>query len=328
MSTGKRMTPAQAWTLALVSVASFMISLDSLVVTTALTAIRLDLDASIEALEWTVNAYNLSLAVLLLTGAALGDRLGRRRMFVVGLAVFTAASVACALSASVGWLIAARGVQGAGAALVLPLALAQLSAAFPPAQRGRALGLFMGVTGLATFSGPFIGGAVTEGLAWEWIFWINLPIGVLVVLLVLARMTEGFGPDSRLDLAGVVLATGSWSRPGMGAGARQRRRVGQHRGRGVAGCRRGPRRRLHRMGTTHQHADAAGAVLPRASVHHGEHSHLLPVRLPVPHPVLPRSVPADRAGPWAARSRTPAQAVDRHADDLCPDRGRAGRPVW
>src|SRR5437660_6185044 len=135
------------WTLALVSAALFMVTLDNLVVTTALPSIRVDLKAGIDSLEWTVNAYNLSFAVLLLTGAALGDRFGRRRMFVAGLVLFTATSVACALSGSIGWLIAARALQGAGAALVMPLAMALLGAAFPGHERARALGLFASITG-------------------------------------------------------------------------------------------------------------------------------------------------------------------------------------
>ena len=172
---------AKGWVLALTSVASFMVALDALVVTTALSTIRLDLDASIEALEWTVNAYNLSFAVLLLTGAALGDRFGRRRMFVAGLALFVAASAACALAGSVGWLIAARAVQGAGAALVMPLAMALLSAAFAREERAKALGIFSSVTGLALIAGPVVGGAIAQGVAWQWIFWINLPIGLVAI---------------------------------------------------------------------------------------------------------------------------------------------------
>jgi MFS family permease len=150
----------KAWVLALTSVASLMVALDALVVTTALGTIRLDLGASIEALQWTMNAYNLSFAVLLLTGAALGDRFGRRRIFVAGLTLFVAASAACALAGSAGWLIAARAVQGAGAALVMPLAMALLSATFPPPERGNALGIFSGLTGLALIAGPVVGGAV------------------------------------------------------------------------------------------------------------------------------------------------------------------------
>jgi MFS family permease len=152
----------------------------ALVVTTALSAIRVGLGASLESLEWTVNAYNLSFAVLLLTGTALGDRFGRRRMFCYGIGLFAGASGACALASSVGWLIAARALQGAGAALVAPLAMALLGAAFPQ-ERGRALGLFSGVTGVALIAGPVVGGAIAEGLAWQWIFWINLPIAVLVI---------------------------------------------------------------------------------------------------------------------------------------------------
>src|SRR5258708_9213596 len=187
------------------SVASFMVALDALVVTTALSTIRLDLGASIEALEWTVNAYTLSFAVLLLTGAALGDRFGRWRMFAVGLGVFVAASAACALAGSAGWLIAARAVQGAGAALVMPLAMALLGAAFPREERGKALGIFSGVTGLALIAGPVVGGAVAEGIAWQWIFWLNVPIGVIAIPLALRRIPESFGPRIALDISGLVL---------------------------------------------------------------------------------------------------------------------------
>jgi EmrB/QacA subfamily drug resistance transporter len=199
----------KAWVLALASVASLMAALDAMVVATVLGTIRVDLGASIEALEWTVNAYTLTFAVLLLTGAALGDRLGRRRMFAAGLALFVAASVACALARNVGWLIAARAAQGAGAALLMPLAMALLSAVFPPQERGKALGIFSGVTGLALIAGPTIGGAVAEGLAWQWIFWINVPIGLIAIPLVLRRIPESYGPAARLDIAGLMLVTGA-----------------------------------------------------------------------------------------------------------------------
>jgi len=189
------------WVLALTSVASFMAALDAMVVATALGTIRLDLGASIEALEWTVNAYNLSFAVLLLTGAALGDRFGRRRLFAIGLGLFVAASVACALSGNVVWLIAARAFQGAGAALVMPLAMALLSAAFAREERGRALGVFSGITGLALIAGPAVGGIVVAGLAWQWIFWINVPIGLILIWLVLGRVPESVGAPQRLDVA-------------------------------------------------------------------------------------------------------------------------------
>jgi EmrB/QacA subfamily drug resistance transporter len=200
---------AQTWVLALTSVASFMVALDALVVTTALSTIRLDLGASIEALQWTMNAYNLSFAVLLLTGAALGDRLGRRRIFVAGLILFVAASAACALARSAGFLIAARAVQGAGAALVMPLAMALLSAAYPPQERGKALGIFSGLTGLALIAGPVLGGVVAEGIAWQWIFWINIPIGLVAIPLARSRIPESFGPATAVDIPGVVLVTGA-----------------------------------------------------------------------------------------------------------------------
>jgi EmrB/QacA subfamily drug resistance transporter len=202
------MDTKRRWILALTSIASLMVALDALVVTTALSTIRIDLGASIEELEWTVNAYSLSFAVLLMTGAVLGDRFGRRRMFAAGIGLFTAASAACALAPDVGTLIAARTVQGAGAALVMPLALALLTAGFPPEHRGKAMGLFSAVTGLAVLGGPVVGGAITEGLAWEWIFWLNVPIGLAVIPLVLARLEESFGPRQPVDLPGVALVTG------------------------------------------------------------------------------------------------------------------------
>jgi EmrB/QacA subfamily drug resistance transporter len=201
------MTSKTRWTLALTSVASLMVALDTLVVSTALTTIRRDLGASIEELEWTVNAYNLSLAVLLLPAAALGDRFGRRRLFAGGLALFAVTSAACALAPGVGWLIAARAVQGAGAALVISLALSIVSAAFPADRRGAAIGILEGVTGLATIGGPVIGGAVAEGISWEWIFWVNVPIGLAALPFVVARVDESFGGDTALDVRGFALVS-------------------------------------------------------------------------------------------------------------------------
>ena len=204
---------AKRWVLALTSAASFIVILDAMVVATALSAIRQELGASIEALEWTVNAYNLSFAVLLLTGAALGDRFGRKRMFGCGLALFIAASAACALAGNVYWLIAARALQGAGAALVMPLAMALLSVAYPPQERGKALGIYSGLIGLALIAGPVVGGAIVEGLSWQWIFWINLPLGLIVIALIRLRITESFGPGGRIDYAGVAMVTGAAHQP-------------------------------------------------------------------------------------------------------------------
>jgi EmrB/QacA subfamily drug resistance transporter len=197
------------WVLALASAASFMAALDSLVVTTALGTIRADLGASIEMLQWTVNAYNLSFAVLLLTGAALGDRFGRRRMFTCGIGLFVAASMLCGTTTAPAWLVAGRALQGAGSALVMPLAMALLGASFPREQRGRALGIFGGVTGLALIAGPVVGGAIAEGLAWQWIFWINVPIGLVMLPLVRLRIPESHGPGTRLDIGGLVLVSGA-----------------------------------------------------------------------------------------------------------------------
>jgi EmrB/QacA subfamily drug resistance transporter len=203
------LTTRQRWVLALTSLSSLMVALDALVVTTALSTIRRDLHASVAQLEWTVNAYTLTFAVLLMTAAALGDRLGRRRVFAAGLTVFTAASAACALAPSIGWLIAARTVQGAGAAAVTPLALALLSAAFPPERRPWALGIFSAITGIAVLGGPVLGGAVAQGLAWQWIFWLNVPVGIAALAGTLRRLPESYGPPAKLDVVGVPALTGA-----------------------------------------------------------------------------------------------------------------------
>jgi EmrB/QacA subfamily drug resistance transporter len=202
-------TRAQGWALALASVASFMVVLDLLVVSTALSTIHRDLGASVGALEWTVNAYTLALAVLLMTAAAVGDRFGRRRVFAIGLGVFVTGSAACALAPGAGALIAARTVQGAGAAMVMPLALALLNAAVPPQRRGWAMGIFGSVTALAVVVGPVVGGAITQDIAWQWIFWLNVPIGLLTIPLALRRLEESYGPRAALDLPGVALGTGA-----------------------------------------------------------------------------------------------------------------------
>jgi EmrB/QacA subfamily drug resistance transporter len=200
-------TRTTAWVVVLTAIGSFMGALDTLVVSTAIPTIRVDLGASVSQLEWTVNAYNLSFAVMLVTAAALGDRLGRRRLYAVGLVGFALASVASALSPNVGWLIASRAVQGVAAAFMMSLGLALLSAAFPAERRGTAIGLFSAVTGLAVASGPLVGGAVVNGLDWTWIFWLNVPIGLLAAPLVLARVKESFGPNTALDFPGLGLVT-------------------------------------------------------------------------------------------------------------------------
>jgi len=195
------------WTFIVTSVAVFMVGLDNLVVTTALPVIRVDLHASLSSLEWTVNAYTLTFAVFLLTGASLGERFGRRRMLLLGLTVFTAGSAAAALAPSAEWLIAARAVQGLGAAVVTPLTLTLLSAAVPVERRGAALGAWGAVSGLAIACGPLVGGAVVQGWSWQTIFWINVPIGLVLIPITWWRLGESRGTASRLDVPGVALAS-------------------------------------------------------------------------------------------------------------------------
>jgi EmrB/QacA subfamily drug resistance transporter len=198
------------WTLALTSVAFFMVNLDALVVVTALPAIHKDLGGSITELEWTMNAFTLTYAAGIITAAGLGDRVGRRLMFVVGLAVFTLSSIACALSPSAGVLIASRAVQGLGAAMVMPLSLTILTSAFGPDRRATIVGLWGGIGGLAVAAGPLVGGAITQGVSWHWIFWVNVPIGIAAVLLSLVQLPESKGPATRLDpLAAALVGVGA-----------------------------------------------------------------------------------------------------------------------
>ncbi|MET8678734.1 DHA2 family efflux MFS transporter permease subunit [Streptomyces sp. NPDC004647] len=196
-----------AWALIITSVAGFMAALDNLVVTTALPSIREDLGGALEDLEWTVSAYTLTFAVLLMSGAALGDRFGRRRLFIVGLAIFTTASAAAALAPGIDGLIAARAFQGVGAAILMPLTLTLLTAAVPAERRGMAYGIWGAVNGLAVAGGPLIGGSLTEHVSWQWIFWLNVPIGLALLPLARLRLAESRGSGTRLDLPGTALAS-------------------------------------------------------------------------------------------------------------------------
>ena len=195
-------------TFLITSLGLFMVSLDNLVVTTALPVIRESLGASLSQLEWTVNAYTLTFAVLLLTGAALGDRFGRKRVFTGGVALFTLGSVFAALAPSGEALIVARAIQGVGAAIVTPLSLTILSAAVPAERRGVALGAWGAIAGLAIALGPVVGGAIVQGLSWQWIFWLNVPIGIALVPAAAILLRESFGPDGALDVPGLGLASG------------------------------------------------------------------------------------------------------------------------
>ena len=325
-SQDSRMAAGPRWVLALSSAVSFMVSLDSQVVATALPVIQVHLHASLAALEWTVNAYTLTFAVLLLTGAAVGERLGRRRMLATGVGVFTLASAACALAPDAGVLIAARALQGAGAALMLPLALASLSAAYPPQRRAWALGIFSSVTGIAVLAGPVVGGAITQGLAWTWIFWLNVPIGVIMIPLILTRMPAAAGPRTQLDPLGLLLATGGalalvwgliransvgWASPQIARGAG---------GRGTA------RGRLRGLGTAGQPPDGPGPHVRPAGLRGRERRHLRRVRHAVRPGVLHGPVPAGRSRLRPARRRPAAAARVGHAGHDRAVRRPAHRP--
>ncbi|MFI0721615.1 DHA2 family efflux MFS transporter permease subunit [Streptomyces sp. NPDC021224] len=203
--TSPRGKATAGWALLITSVAGFMAALDNLVVTTALPSIRKDLGGALSDLEWTVNAYTLTFAVLLMFGAALGDRFGRRKLFLTGLTIFTGASAAAAMAPGINELIAARAVQGVGAAIMMPLTLTLLTAAIPPERRGAAYGIWGAVNGMAVASGPLIGGSLTEHISWQWIFWLNVPLGVLLLPLARLRLAESTAPGARLDGRGTAL---------------------------------------------------------------------------------------------------------------------------
>ncbi|MFI6344663.1 MFS transporter [Streptomyces sp. NPDC050560] len=207
MSKARHTTAAAIWALVITSAAEFMAALDNLVVTTALPSIRKDLGGALEDLEWTVSAYTLTFAVLLMLGAALGDRFGRRRLFIFGVALFSVSSAGAAMSDGVGQLVACRAVQGVGAAIMLPLSLTLLTAAVPAARRGLMLGIWSAINGLAVAAGPLIGGGLTEHISWHWIFWLNVPIGVIILPLAALRLAESKAPDPRLDVPGTLLAS-------------------------------------------------------------------------------------------------------------------------
>jgi EmrB/QacA subfamily drug resistance transporter len=195
------------WVLGLTSTAYFMVVLDALVVITALPRMQRDLHANLASLQWTVNSYGIVFAAGIITAAALGDRFGRRRVFDLGLALFTLASAACALAPNAADLVVARTVQGLGAAAVLPLSLTILTTAFPPHRRGLIVGIYGGLAGLAVAAGPLIGGVITEALDWHWIFWLNVPIGIAALALATRLLPESHGAPERLDLLGVALVT-------------------------------------------------------------------------------------------------------------------------
>ncbi len=314
------------WTFAITSIALFMVTLDNLVVTTAIPVIRDDLDASLESLEWTVNAYTLTFAVLLLTGAALGDRFGRRRVFAIGVGVFTLGSVAAALAPTVELLNLARAVQGLGGAIVMPLTLTILSAAVPREKRGLALGAWGGISGLAVAFGPVVGGAVVQGLSWQWIFWLNVPIGLLLIPLALTRLQETLRAGRQARPARARARERRAVRDRLGPHPRQRPGLDEPRDRRLARARRAPRGGVRRLGAADGGADAADALLPQAVVRARERRLALHVLRDVRLDLPARAVLPDGAGLLAARRRPADPAVDARADVHRADRRRDVRP--
>jgi EmrB/QacA subfamily drug resistance transporter len=207
MATQAARAPSRAVIIALTAIAYFMVTLDALVVVTALPSIHRAFGGGISTLQWTVSAYTMTFGALIITGAAIGDRLGRRRTYVAGLALFTLASAACALAPNAGVLIACRAVQGVGASIIMPLGLTLLTGAFPAERRGAVIGIWGGIAGLAVACGPLVGGAITQSLNWHWIFWLNVPIGVAAVIGARLRLPESKGAQTRIDLPGVGLIT-------------------------------------------------------------------------------------------------------------------------
>ena len=252
------------WTFAITSLALFMVALDNLVVTTALPVIKADLGASLADLQWMVNAYTLTFAVLLLTGAALGDRFGRKRVFVIGMGdLHRWLGRSRRSSPSTDVLILARAIQGVGGAIVTPLTLTILSAAMPPERRAVALGAWGGIAGLAIAIGPLVGGAIAEGLDWHWIFWLNVPIGLVVLPLAAFRLTETLRSGRPARRAGSRPRQRRSAGARVGRHQRQRPRLGQPAGRRRARRRCRPPRRLRGLGGAHGAPDAADVVLPQ-----------------------------------------------------------------
>jgi EmrB/QacA subfamily drug resistance transporter len=200
-------TRTERRTIAITGAALFMVVLDNLIVASTLPAIQRSLGASLESLEWVLNAYILAFGVLMLSAAALGERYGRRRVFVAGVVLFTVSSAAGAVAPNVETLVAARAVEGIGGAMVTPLTLTLLTAAFPPERRSAALGLWSSIAGVGVAAGPIAGGILTSALSWHWIFWVNVPIGIAIAILAPRMLAESRGERQRLDLGGLALVS-------------------------------------------------------------------------------------------------------------------------
>ena len=261
------------WTLAAVSFGLFMIMLDNTVVNVALPTIQKNLDADLSELQWIVAGYALSFAALMLTGGKLADAYGRRLIFVLGIVIFTVASLWCGLADSGEGLIAARVVQGAGAALMNPATLSIIAATFPPAQRGAAIGIWAGVSAMALAIGPLVGGLLTEHLGWNWIFFVNIPIGILGIGASFLLIDESKDEThERLDLPGLIASGIGLFALTYGADRSERVRLelpAHHRG--VHG-RRGRARLVRPARAPPARADASARPLPESHVHRREHS--------------------------------------------------------
>ncbi len=302
------------WTLLIVSVGLFMTVLDNLVVNVALPSIHRELGSSIQALEWTVNAYVLSYAVFLLTGAALGDRFGRKRMFTAGIALFTLSSAAAAVAPTTGMLIAARAAQGLGAAIVTPLTLTLLADAFPPQRRGVAIGVWSAISGIAVALGPLVGGAVVQIASWHYIFWINVPVGAVLIPLSLTRLNESHGASRRLDLPGLGARIERPVRNRLRSRSLAVTRLGLHAGTRPAGIRRSAGDRLRRVRAPDHRPDAPDALLHQAKLRSHERRLAGDVLRNVRLDLLPEPVPAERAPQHPAAGRREAAGLDRRLD--------------
>ncbi len=324
---GSRTRSRAVWAVVITGLALFMASLDNLVVSTALPVIREHLHAGLSGLEWTVNAYTLTFAVLLLSAAAMGERFGRRRIFVLGIAVFTAASAVAALAPSIGVLVMARAVQGAGGAMIMPLSLTLLSAAVPPERRNVALGIWGAIGGAAVALGPLVGGAVTSGWSWQYIFWLNVPVGVVLIPLAWWKLAESRGARARLDLVGVVAV--SVGLLGVVLGLVEGNSHGWTSTLGPLLLRRGDGGppRVRRLGAALRPSHAGHPPVPRPRLRLGQRDGPAVQLRDVRGHLLPGAVPPDGPGALPAGRRGADPAVDRHAHAVGSGGGPAGRAV-
>lgn len=199
------MKKAYKWILVLTSLGFFMSMMDSMIVTTASTAIRADFHISVYTLQWALNAYNITIAAVLLVGVALGDKFGRRKIYNLGILTFTIGSVFCALSPNIDLLIISRIIQGVGASVMTPMSMAILTNSIPASERGKALGIWSGIGGLALIIGPSLGGLIVSQLAWQWIFWINVPVGLLTIYFSKQHLPESKGVNQPVNLVDAIL---------------------------------------------------------------------------------------------------------------------------